>query len=56
MAMNIVGTPLKHVIFSLVMHDSDAFALKYGMGHIVVPCVIDDVMESVMPKQWNMGT
>ena len=38
------------------MHASDDFAEKYGIGHIVVPCVIEDVIESVIPKQWNIGT
>ena len=54
--MNIVGTPLNAVIFSCLIHASDAFAEKYGIGHIVVPCVIDDVIESTIPKQWNIGT
>ena len=54
--MNMVGTPLKQVIRSCVMHDSAALALKYGIGLIVAPCVIDAVMESTMPKQWNIGT
>ena len=49
--MNIVGTPLKQVIFSLVMHDSDVLAEKYGMGHIVVPCVMDDVIDNVAMRE-----
>jgi hypothetical protein len=27
-----------------------------GMGHIVVACVMDAVIASTMPKQWNIGT
>ena len=26
------------------------------MGHIVVPCVMEEVIERVIPKQWNIGT
>ena len=26
------------------------------MGHMVAPWVIEDVMDRVMPKQWNIGT
>ena len=56
MAMNIVGTPLKQVIFSWFMQARDDLGEKYGMGQIVPPWVIRLVMESTMPKQWNMGT
>ena len=38
------------------MQANDDFAEKYGIGHIVAPCVIDEVIESTMPKQWNIGT
>ena len=31
-AMNIVGTPWKQVIFSLLMQASDGFGVKYGIG------------------------
>ena len=27
-----------------------------GIGDIVVPCVIDAVIASTIPKQWNIGT
>jgi hypothetical protein len=54
--MNIVGTPWKHVIFSSFMHSSAGFGEKYGSGDIVTPCVIDAVIASTMPKQWNIGT
>ena len=56
MAMNMVGTPWNAVIFSWLMQASDDFGLKYGIGHSVVPWVIDAVMASTMPKQWNIGT
>ena len=29
---------------------------KAGMGDMVVPWVIEAVMASTMPKQWNIGT
>ena len=54
--MNIVGTPLKHVMCSWLMQASDTFAEKYGIGHIVAPCVMLAVIERTMPKQWNIGT
>ena len=38
------------------MQASAAFGEKYGIGHIVAPCVMDAVMASTMPKQWNIGT
>ena len=38
------------------MQASDDFAEKYGIGHIVAPCVMDEVIDSTMPKQWNIGT
>ena len=31
-------------------------AEKYGIGQSVAPCVMQEVMESTMPKQWNIGT
>ena len=55
-AMNIVGTPWKHVTFSRSMHASEDFGEKYGIGRIVAPCVIEAVIASTMPKQWNIGT
>ncbi len=54
--MNTVGTPLKQVIFSCVMQASDDLAEKYGMGQSVEPWVMVEVIESTMPKQWNIGT
>ena len=56
MATNMVGTPLKHVIFSSVMQARDDFGEKYGIGHKVPPWVIMLVIDSTMPKQWNIGT
>ena len=38
------------------MQARDDLGEKYGMGQIVPPWVIRLVMESTMPKQWNMGT
>ena len=38
------------------MQASDTLGEKYGIGHSVVPCVIEAVIASTMPKQWNMGT
>ena len=32
------------------------FGEKYGIGRIVAPCVIEAVIASTMPKQWNIGT
>ena len=55
-AMNIVGTPWKQVIFSRVMHSSESFGEKAGIGHIVTPWVTAAVIASTMPKQWNIGT
>ena len=55
MAMNIVGTPWKAVMRSALMQASDAFGEKYGSAR-VAPCVIDAVIASTMPKQWNIGT
>jgi len=55
-AMNIVGTPWNAVIGSFRMHSSDTFGEKYGIGLIVVACVIAAVIASTMPKQWNIGT
>ncbi len=54
--MNIVGTPWKAVICSLLMHASAGLGLKYGSGSTVAPWVIEAVMASTMPKQWNIGT
>ena len=34
----------------------EAFAEKYGSGHTVAPWVMEEVILSTMPKQWNMGT
>ena len=55
--MNMVGTPLNAV--DLLLRDGSAatrFALKSGMGHMVAPWVMDDVMRpAVMPKQWKHG-
>ena len=56
MAMNIVGTPLKQVMRSWLMQASETLAEKYGIGQSVAPCVMQEVMESTMPKQWNIGT
>ena len=56
MAMNIVGTPWKHVIFSRVTQSSAVLGEKYGSGQMVAPCVMAAVIASTMPKQWNMGT
>ena len=56
MAMNIVGTPLKQVMRSWLMQASGTLAEKYGIGQSVAPCVMQEVMESTMPKQWNIGT
>ena len=36
-AMNIVGTPWKQVIFSLLMHSSPSLGENAGIGDIVVP-------------------
>ena len=41
---------------SALMQASDAFGEKYGIGARVAPCVIDAVIASTMPKQWNIGT
>lgn len=56
MAMNMVGTPLKQVMRSAVTQASDDWGEKYGSGQSVPPCVIMEVMDSTMPKQWNIGT
>ena len=56
MAINIVGTPWKAVIFSRLMQSSPFLGENAVMGDIVVPWVIDAVMARTMPKQWNMGT
>ncbi|GFI55094.1 hypothetical protein IMSAG013_00133 [Clostridiales bacterium] len=56
MAINIVGTPWKQVIFSFVMHASPLLGENAGIGLIVTPWVMDAVIASTMPKQWNMGT
>ena len=37
MPMNMVGTPLKTVIFSWLTHASEDLAEKYGIGHSVAP-------------------
>ena len=29
---------------------------KYGSGHSVPPCVMVEVMDKTMAKQWNIGT
>ena len=55
-AMNIVGTPWNAVIFSRLMQSRLFFGEKAGIGDMVVPCVIDAVIASTMPKQWNIGT
>ena len=36
--------------------ETDVRGEKYGSGQSVPPCVIIDVMDSTMPKQWNIGT
>ena len=56
MAMNMVGTPWKAVIRSLLMQLRAGLGLKYGRGRMVAPWVMEAVMASTMPKQWNMGT
>ena len=56
MAMNMVGTPWKQVMRSWLMQASEALAEKYGIGLIVVPWVMEEVIDRVMPKQWNIGT
>lgn len=38
------------------MQASETLAEKYGIGQSVAPCVMQEVMESTMPKQWNIGT
>ena len=43
--MNMVGTPWKQVIFSLLTV-KQIRGEKYGMGDIVTPCVIDAVIET----------
>ena len=37
MATNIVGTPLKQVIFSSVIHEREDLGEKYGIGESVPP-------------------
>ena len=54
--MNMVGTPLKAVMCSLCTQASAGYGEKYGSGSNVVPCVIEAVMDSTIPKQWNIGT
>ena len=54
--INIVGTPLKAVMCSLCTQASAGLGEKYGRGHIVVPWVILAVIDSTIPKQWNIGT
>ena len=44
------------VIIDVQANMSDDFAEKYGRGKRVPPCVIIDVIESTIPKQWNIGT
>ena len=56
MAMNMEGTPWNEVIFSLLMQASPFLGEKAVMGDMVVPWVMDAVIASTMPKQWNMGT
>ena len=56
MATNMVGTPLKQVIFSSVIQERDDLGEKYGIGQRVPPWVIMLVIERTMPKQWNIGT
>ena len=57
MAMNIVGTPWKAVICSWLMQSSAACGREMpGSGDMVAPWVMEAVMASTMPKQWNMGT
>jgi hypothetical protein len=38
------------------MQANDDLAEKYGIGHIVAACVIDEVIDRTIPKQWNIGT
>ena len=41
---------------SSLTHASEDLGEKYGIGQSVPPCVIIDVIESTIPKQWNIGT
>ena len=56
MAMNIVGTPWKAVICFSLMHLRPLRGEKAVIGLIIVPWVMEAVIASTMPKQWNMGT
>ena len=51
MAMNMVGTPWKAVIFSWLMQCRPFRGENAVMGHMVVPWVMAAVMASTMPKQ-----
>jgi hypothetical protein len=55
-AINIVGTPWNAVIFFALIHAKPKRGEKDGIGAIVVPCVIEAVIASTIPKQWNIGT
>ena len=57
------GLPSGNIILSkiAILTDSSCdipqeMAEKYGIGQSVAPCVMQEVMESTMPKQWNIGT
>ena len=54
--MNIVGTPWNAVIFSLLMQARPLRGENAVIGDIVAPWVIEAVIASTMPKQWNIGT
>ena len=56
MAMNMVGTPWKAVICSWLMQCRPLRGEKAVMGYMDTPWVMEAVMASTMPKQWNMGT
>ncbi len=51
-----VGTPWNAVICCFARQSSATLGEKYGIGLMVTPCVMDAVMASTIPKQWNMGT
>ena len=55
-AMNMVGTPWKQVIFSWFMQFKLFLGENAGIGDMVTPWVTDAVIASTIPKQWNMGT
>ena len=56
MAINIGGTPWNAVIRSLLMQAKPLAGENAGIGDMVVPWVMEAVMASTMPKQWNIGT